>query len=110
MLHADAAVRQRLLVPCGLHGGVSGSKELGGAHRNASNADSLRVVVVDEVVRLMCAASLGGVAVAVGGSVVGDAVWVGVAGRGVGVAVGVRVLVLVGVAGAVGAPTGAKKV
>ena len=50
------------------------------------------------------------VAVAVGGSVVGDAVFVGVGGRGVGVAVGVRVLVLVGVADAVGAPTGAKKV
>ena len=47
------------------------------------------------------------VAVAVGGALVGDAVLVGVAGRGVGVAVGVRVLVLVGVAGA---PTGAKKV
>ena len=50
------------------------------------------------------------VAVAVGGSLVGDAVLVGVAGRGVGVAVGVRVLVLVGVAGVIGAPTGAKKV
>ena len=50
------------------------------------------------------------VAVAVGGSLVGDAVLVGVAGRGVGVAVGVRVLVLVGVAGVDGTPTGAKKV